>query len=80
MTLAYIKVIVNLKQGLMFVCFFKFPIKVPSNHEGTQFIKAKDAHFLLCDSKGFVQGMSNNCMNNLGIPPTILSRAKNLVD
>lgn len=50
MTLGYIKVMVNLKLGLMFVSFFKNPLKVPSNSEGTTFIKAKDAHFILCDS------------------------------
>jgi hypothetical protein len=52
MTLAYIKVIVDLKLGLMFVSFFKLPLKVPNNAEGNQYIKAKDAHYILCDSKG----------------------------
>lgn len=80
MTLAYIKVMVSLKQGLVFVSFFKFPVKIPSNNEGSNYIKAKEAHFILCDSKGFIHGMSNNCMNNLGIPPTILSRPKNVLD
>mmetsp|Transcript_1239 Transcript_1239/g.771 ORF Transcript_1239/g.771 Transcript_1239/m.771 type:complete len:123 (-) Transcript_1239:49-417(-) len=80
MTLAYVKVMVSLKQGLMFVSFFKFPLKVPSNCEGNQFIKAKDAHYILCDSKGYIHGMSHNCMKNLGIPPTMLSRSKNIHD
>lgn len=52
MTLAYIKVIVDLKQGLVFVSFFKLPLKVPNNAEGNQYIKAKDAHYILCDAKG----------------------------
>lgn len=80
MSLGYVKVMVSLKLGLMFVSFFKFPLKVPSSSEGTHQIKAKDAHFILCDGKGFIHGMSNNCMKNLGIPPTILSRSKNMLD
>lgn len=80
MTLAYIKVMVSLKQGLIFTCFFKSPLKVPSNSEGTHYIKTKEAHLILCDGKGFIHGMSYNCMKNLGIPPTILSRSKNIID
>lgn len=52
MTLAYIKVMVDLKVGLVFVSFFKIPLKVPNNAEGNQYIKHKDAHYILCDSKG----------------------------
>ena len=33
MTLAYIKVMVDLKVGLVFVSFFKIPLKVPNNAE-----------------------------------------------
>jgi hypothetical protein len=80
MTLAYIKVMVSLKLGLMFVSFFKIPLKVPSNGEGTSYIKSKYAHYLLCDSKGYIHGISHNCMRNLGIPPTIISKSKSSFD
>ncbi len=76
MTLAYIKVIVDLKLGLIFVSFFKLPLKVPNNAEGNQYIKSKDAHYILCDAKGQIHGISYNCMKNLGIPPTIISKTK----
>ena len=52
MTLAYIKPMVDLKIGLIFACFFKIPVKVPNNAESNQFIKTKNAHFILCDQKG----------------------------
>lgn len=64
----------------MFVSFFKFPLKVPSNSDGNIYLKSKDAHYILCDSKGFIHGMSNNCMKNLGIPPTVLSKSKSISD
>lgn len=80
MTMAYVKAMVDLKIGLMFVSFFKLPLKVPSNQEGNNYIKAKDAHYVLCDSKGFIHGISHNCMKNLGIPPTIISKSKNQFD
>ena len=80
MTLAYVKAMVDLKMGLMFVSFFKLPLKVPSNSEGNNYIKAKDAHYILCDAKGQIYGISYNCMKNLGIPPTIISKAKNALE
>jgi len=76
MTLAYVKVLVNLKLGLVFTAFFKIPQKVPATQEGNQFIKTKDAHFLLCDADGFIHNMSGNCMKNLGLPPTILPKGR----
>lgn len=77
MTMAYIKVMVDLKVGLMFIGFFKLPLKVPSNTENGNFLKAKQAHYLLCDSKGAIQSISHNCMKNLGIPPSVVSKSKN---
>ena len=66
----------------MFVAFIKSPIKVPLTYDtkdgqctaqtGAVFEKTKDAHFLLCDGKGFIHGMSQNCMKNLGLPPTLV--------
>jgi hypothetical protein len=59
MGLAYIKVIVDLKLGLMFVCFFKAPLKVPLTYDsknggcmptqGSIFVRSKEAHFIMCD-------------------------------
>lgn len=66
--LSYIKAMVDLKVGLMFVGFFKSPIKVPLTYEpkdggctpstGALFVRSKDTHFLLCDGKGNIHNMS----------------------
>jgi hypothetical protein len=75
MVLGYIKVIVNLKLGMMFVGFFKTPDKVPINNDGSM-IPKKNAHFILCDGRGDIHSMSHNCIHNLGIPPTFISKAR----
>lgn len=66
--LTYIKALVDLKLGLMFVAFFKAPVKMPLTYDTKDggccpspqsvFIKTKDAHFLLCDGKGYIHNMS----------------------
>ena len=80
--LLFVKALVDLRQGLMFVAFIKAPVKVPLTYDtkdgqctaqtGAVFEKTKDAHFLLCDGKGFIHNMSQNCMKNLGLPPTLV--------
>ena len=80
--LTYIKAMVDLKLGLMFVGFFKAPNKIPLTYEnkdggctpspGALFVRTRDAHFLLCDGKGFIHNMSQNCMKDLGLPPSLV--------
>jgi len=44
---------------------------------GALFVKSKDAHFILCDVNGNISNMSQNCMRDLGLPPTIVLRSNN---
>jgi hypothetical protein len=75
MALAYIKVLVNLKLGMIFVGFFKIPNLVPLNNEGTMIPKSR-AHYIVCDEKGNIHSISKNCIYNLGIPPILVSRPR----
>lgn len=83
--LVYVKVLVDLKIGLLFVAFIKAPHKIPMTYEprdggckpsqGALFVKASDAYFILCDGNGTITSISQNCMRALGLPPTLIMRS-----